>query len=740
MSRRLFRIAGWSCLGLALLVTGYLLMNTTFMMYDDEGFVLISLRNYLAGLRLYNDVFSQYGPWPYVYHQIIITLGGHVPLTHTLGRAITLGHWTAMALLCGGVAWRLTRSQLAAGAASILSFTLTWQMVAEPSHPGSHIALLVALAGLLAALLPDTRRPVAVYAGLGIIIALLMLTKINVGLLLAAGVGGFILQHTAWPTRGRGVAWLGAAGLLALPWVLLGKQLPQGWVLIFAVQFTLSAAGLLWLDRRSAATDRLAPRAWRVVPLAVLVTLGVVCGWVLARGTTLDALVQTVLLSPLRMPARFTVSVLWMPETWVLAATGGLLVARAGWEIRRRGELSGATTWLVAGMRLVVFLFFLRYLADWAGYLGVYHFMADCLPLLPVFLVPLGAPWSERARLARWGVAWIALPQVLHAFPVAGSQLGWATFLGVPLLVAGWWEAGGVLRDRAGAAGRQLARASGLVLAVACLFLLGLVGYTGWERYVHSRPLDLPGAEDIRLDGSLRQSMRLITLNASIHADLLFSRQGMYSYNLWSGVPTPTAQNATHWFWLLDERQQREIITRLAATPRSAVITSTYLDDLLARFHVPVSGPLQDFVQQQYRPLFTYGGFVFNVPLASRAAVFGRYEALSLEAGERAAFPLVFRGNVRLHGRVAAIQLERINYPWDTGFDLLTRQTRAFVQPIDPAGRPAGESLPLPTSQPLDGLYRLSVFSPRLPPALSWQENALVVRDPAGRVLSESFY
>src|SRR4051812_11760919 len=167
MKPRFLRIALWSGLGCALLATGYLLMTTTFMLYDDEGFVLVSLRNYLAGLPLYDEVFSQYGPWPYVYHQVITTLGGHAPLTHTLGRAITLAHWVAMALLCGGGAWRLTRSQAAAAATAIITFGLTWQMVAEPSHPGSHISLLVALAGLLVTFLPDTKRPTAVYAGLG---------------------------------------------------------------------------------------------------------------------------------------------------------------------------------------------------------------------------------------------------------------------------------------------------------------------------------------------------------------------------------------------------------------------------------------------------------------------------------------------------------------------------------------------------------------------------------------------
>src|SRR6478736_383198 len=215
MSGRPVRFALWSALATVLAVIGYLLINTTLMPYDDEGFLLISLRNYLAGLRLYDDVFSQYGPWPYVYHQILTTLGGNAPLTHTLGRAITLFHWVAMALLCGLITWRLVRRQLAALAASVFVFTLTWQMTSEPSHPGSHISLLVALAGTAVVFLPGARRPAWLYAGLGVLIGLLLLTKVNVGLLLAAGAGCFVLRYTEWPAAWRKTAWLGPVGVLA---------------------------------------------------------------------------------------------------------------------------------------------------------------------------------------------------------------------------------------------------------------------------------------------------------------------------------------------------------------------------------------------------------------------------------------------------------------------------------------------------------------------------------------------
>lgn len=740
MNHRFLRIALWSGLGVLLAVTGYLVMNTTFMPYDDEGFVLISLRNYLSGLRLYDDVFSQYGPWPYVYHQLIMTAAGHAELTHTFGRTITLLHWVAMCLLTGGLAWRLTRSHVAAGVTALLVFGLTWQTIAEPSHPGSLIGLLVAAAALLISTLPGAARPARAYAGLGLITGLLLLTKINVGLLLAAGVGGFALQHTAWPRPWHRLAWLGALGVLALPWVLLGRQLHLPWAMVLAGQFTLAAAGLLWLTPSPPASSRLAARAWPAAVVAALGAITVIVGVVLLRGTTFTALVQTVLVNPLRMPARFIVRTPWYAESLVLAALGTVAVARAGWEIRRSRTLSAATRWLVAALRGVALGWLVLHVNEWPSYFGIFHFAANCLPLLSVCLVPLGSFTTDKDRLALWGVAWIALPQVLHVFPVAGSQLAWATFLVVPLLVAGWWDLGRALPALLPAAGRRLASAGGWLLVFSAVFILGLLAHTGWSRYTTSRPLDLPGAEDIRIDGAGRQALRLLTLNATIQADLLITRQGMYSFNLWSGVPTPTAQNATHWFWLLDDQAQREIIARLAATPRSALIVSHSLDTFIAERHIPATGPLQDFIAAHYQPLFRYGDFTFNVPTGSQAVPFGRYELQHSETNAPAVLPLLFRTNVLIDGAPLQVRLEPIGHGMPMGPELLTAQTHVIFEPIDREGRTLGAAIPAPVRHSLRGLYRLTILAPPLPPDLPWQDYALVIRGPDGQLLSESVY
>ncbi len=735
MKRLSVKIVLWLALAGALAVTGFWQINTTFMGYDDEGFALISLHNYLAGQRLYDDVFSQYGPWPYVYHQLVTTLGGNAPLTHALGRAITLAHWVTMALLCGAIAWRLTRSHFAAMVSALLSFGLTWQMISEPSHPGSHISLLVALAGFLITCVPDARRPSLVYASLGVLIAMLLLTKINVGLLLAAGTGCFLLRCLAWPGRWSQLGWIGTAGLLTLPWVLMGGQLHRSWVLLFCIQFTLAAASLLWLTPPGSLANRPEPRSWWVAPPAVFAALALICGWIMARGTTFHALLETVVINPVRMPGKFVVGLAWFSEAWPLTALSAGLSLAAGWQIRQGRPLAPTLVGSVVAIRALVLGIFLARSYAWPTYDGVFHFIGDCLPLLPLFLIPLQAR-PAREQLMRWGVACVALPQVLHAFPVAGSQLGWATFLVVPLLVAGLWDAAAVLPQLARVHGRRLVQAGAIPLAAASFLQLGILAQAGGQRYFAARPLGLPGTTGMRLNGAARQATRLLALNASIHADLLFSRQGMYSHNLWSGVPTPTAQNATHWFWLLNERQQQEIMTRLQATPRTALITNPYLDSLLVQLQVPVTGPLQDFVQRHYRPLFEYGGFVFNVPQDSAAVVFGRCELF--QSGDPKLPPLLFRTNVRLDGRPESIRLETIKTPWEESPELLINRSLVLAEPIDRNGQSLGAPIRLPGTEALRGLYRVSVYCPPLPPAFPWQNSALVIRDAAGAELSES--
>lgn len=729
----------WVMLGAALLATAYLLINTTFMLYDDEGYVLITYQKFIAGERLYQDVFSQYGPWPYLYHLLVSRIL-HSPVTHMLGRNLTAVHWVLGAVFCGFITHQLTRNRLAAIFTTLVTFALLWQMTSEPAHPGGLIALMLAATTFATIRLYQKSSWTLLGVTLGLASALLLLTKINIGLFFIAGAGCAVLRLTAWSPRVRKASSrLAAAGLLLVPWGLMGPRLGEPWVLIFALQFTMAAAGLLWLaSSRSPATADLPTKTWRGSAGVFLTTIAGIIIIMAARGTSPASIWRAVFIEPMQHPASFMVGLRWPQMIWLVSVVGVLLVIRAGWELRTHGRISGPTRLVVIVVRLGVLLVFVWQAAMWPTLQGVSTFLIYSLPLLPIFLIPLEQKKDGNRAILFW-LASLALPQILHAYPVAGSQMGWGSFLLVPLFVAGLHEAWLALGGHFPRAPRQLPVVAWTLTLLVGVAQLGLLAQTGWQRYHDAKPINLPGAGDIRPGDTARLTLRMMTMNAQIHSDVLFSYPGMYSYNLWSGVPTPTNQNATHWFWLLNDSAQEQIIKVLNATPRSAVICNFGFDDYFKQNHVPSHGPLRELLDTAYRPLFRYGYFQFLVPNSSQAVPFGLAELLVPAADETPAdYPALLRTNIVLNGRLSALQLQDINTPWTVREAYSPPEAKILLQPITSQGRTLGPAVELSLMQEVHGLYRVEIYTRRQPDLSRPDSLVLVGLDAAGAVLSES--
>src|SRR5262245_39746252 len=58
---------------------------TFFAEYDDEGYVLISLKLFREGRALYNAVYSQYGPFYYEFMDALLSVL-HLNVSHDVGR------------------------------------------------------------------------------------------------------------------------------------------------------------------------------------------------------------------------------------------------------------------------------------------------------------------------------------------------------------------------------------------------------------------------------------------------------------------------------------------------------------------------------------------------------------------------------------------------------------------------------------------------------------------------------
>ena len=81
--------------------------------------------------------------------------------------------------------------------------------------------------------------------------------------------------------------------------------------------------------------------------------------------------------------------------------------------------------------------------------------------------------------------------QCLQAYPVAGSQAYWGTFLWVPLLISGGEEAVRHLAERAPAWRRALWGMAGLALTATAVASVGPLAVDGAERYHRDQRLDL---------------------------------------------------------------------------------------------------------------------------------------------------------------------------------------------------------------------------------------------------------
>jgi hypothetical protein len=722
---RAWRAAGLAAIVAVLAVIGWRLMATTFMIHDDEGYVLISLRNFSEHGRLYDGVFTQYGPVPFLYYDVLHRLLD-LPVGSLLGRLAATAHWLSAALAAGLLAWRLTQRYWTAAVTLVTTFGYLWQMTWEPVHPGGLIAVIIAiaLAGTVTAWTAGRVR--LALALLGAAGAALVFIKINVGLLWCCAVGAALLLNLdePWRTRGR---WLAAAGLALLPYVLMRPLLGEPWV--WKLALTFAATGVTLCLPVETPNAPLRVRDWGVVAGAFLLTGLLVIALTLTHGTSATALWQGVVLDPLRHPVNFHLGFTWLNFTWAAlaasVATTALWWQRPAWRDRLRDG--------VAGLRLLGFAAFLWHWSDWVSIEGLGTLVRLGLPLLPLYVLPL-AP-DARGATIRQLAALVAAAQVLHTYPVAGSQMAWGSFLLVPLLLQGVVEAAVHAAHRFGW--------PRLTTVVAALALAG-AGAQGWlladqagQRWRAAEPLNIAGVEFLRPQENVRYALRIVTANARLHADVLFSRPGMFGFNLWTGVPTPTLRNATHWFWLLSPAEQQAIIDRLDRAQRPVVISSRPLLDLLRNeIGVTVAGPLHEYINQHYRPLFTVTGYEFLVPKASPAVPF--FVAQNFRAPDA---PAMIAVNLATEtaAEVVQIVLRDVRQPAQPLASWDRRNSQVTLQTIDAQGRPAGAAAIAPWPLRFAGQQQLRLYHRSSLPA-DRPELELVFLDAQGHAVFEACY
>lgn len=597
----------------ALTMAAGLMLYSAFMFYDDEGYMLTSIRNFVAHGHLYGVVFTQYGPFPYVLYSGLHLLG--LPLTHDAGRAVTLLAWAGAATSLAWLVWRVTKHSACMLVTLAGVFVYLWIMISEPTHPGGLIELITALMAVFGcyALQRDRWTTWAAVTGAGC--AILALTKINVGAFATLSGVAFLLLNARHDRVRRIAPWLVGAGLLALPFGLMHSLLGEPWVRAYALIFAFAAVPVAVTATRGA-TGQTGAKTWLAAVAAGSTVILIVLGVVFARGTTPLQLLDGVLLEPLRHPGRFSFSFTWPPAATVIAALsfGSLLFALYALRLSKPRRITIDT--VIVALRIVTALGYATTLWQFPGISPDHWVFSYSVSTLWFFLWPLTGEDREAIAARTW-LGLLFLGQWLHAYPVPGSQIAWGTLLAIPLVVIGTWEGAVWLAERHGRT-FNFRRAQSIDLTLT-MMVTGLAVLTGNElvkiggRYLPSRPLMLKGATMVRLPDSATALYRVLVWNAEAHADMVFSLPGMFSLNLWSSLPTPTMANVTHWFSLLNGGQQQAIIDELKAHPRACVVVQSGHLKFLREHGLTASGPLYDYVMNEFEPAFTIDDFEFRV-------------------------------------------------------------------------------------------------------------------------------
>jgi hypothetical protein len=716
---------------------GYWMLFSNLALYDDEGYILISAREYFAHGGLYEFVYSQYGPAFFVLADGFQHLTGS-PLDHTSARLLTLGLWLGAAGCCAALVQRQTASRALAGFTLTATFLYLYFITDEPFHPGSLIIFVLALSVWVITELIDRGRlagAVAVAGGTG---ALLVLTKINVGVFYIAGLGAWAVLQTVAPRVRRTAGILVVVTLVLLAGALMHTLWRESWVQVYLVLFATGALTLV-MALRPAALLKARHAALFIAVGASTALLILSAVWL--RGTSFAGLVDGVLLGPLRHPGNYSYPVDWRPGSLALAGVSLLLAVAHPW-IRRRFSEDAADRMVIVlrWVQAAALLAGIALLMDFRAVGAIFSYVA---PLIWIWVVPLhGAPNPRPTQACRGLLAFVLLLQYLHAYPIGGSQESWATFLFMPLVALGLGEirtwspvrpAGSTVSPR-----RWTVLVS--VILSGCILKAGWTAVTVHQRYAARSDLGLPGAEKLHLPESLASAYRLLALNAAVHADQLFSLPGMFSFNLWTDLPTPTRKNTTLWFTLLNDGEQSAIIRSIERSSRPCLIVQESLVQLMQAGNVPIRGILCDYLQRHFTTAFRTEGFAFLVRNGRTIAPLGLAQLTERATPTSAQNQPDTQLSVCLASDgvpIAAIETCDLSAATTPTLTLNSANTSATLVAINSANQPMGT--PGNASWPLrfNGLARLSLQFNRHGAALAPAGTVFHLQDAQGRVLGE---
>lgn len=581
----------------ASLCYGFYDLFSTFSQYDDEGFWLIATRLFQQGHVLYDDIFIPYGPVSIAVKELLHDVM-HVPLTNSAVRFVSLFYWVMLSAIGGLSTYRITDSAWWALVSYGIVFALMRVFTNEPGHPQELVACFAALIPLMFCITKPSQAWLSWFTA-GALVALIIATKINIGIYCLAAVLVVIaaeLPRSSWRNALQIAAILCS---IIFPFMLMLPHMEQADCLPYAVicAATLSAAATALLSPGNVGSLSLRVCTVAIAGMAAALLLTLI--WMWANGSTLSALVESVLYfasglqhayffrhySTLQIGCAliaplFAALLVWMPSNRIrqYILVGGKLL------------FVGLTALAIAANEQANAHFILGWAGPWCWLCALQTRQAS-------------------VSVARKILALLAAWHLLLAYPIAGSQLYFGTFLVVVSAIVCFSDVVDFVASNANRYGvehrRFLSTAPAVALAGLVLLFITAKTLSLQQQYAALEPLNIQGTRFIKLAPERVKFYQYVVAEMR-QADVGFTSSGFNSLYFWSGVLMPAPVVVQHDLRLSSEQDRRAVMQGLVAANNPLVLLRQSAYGI-----TPPKIDLTDWIKSEFEVYRRYQGYAF---------------------------------------------------------------------------------------------------------------------------------
>jgi hypothetical protein len=626
---KVIAIAAYAVVTIGALIAGYFALFTQFAPYDDEGTLLVTLNGFAHGHALYNEIYTPYGPFYYELFGGLLALFGH-DITTDISRTAVLIMWVGMSLVSGLTAQRLTGRLELGLTGMIAAFATLFVLAGEPMHPQVLCVVLIGAFTALAVFGPGGRSRVIWTGGAaGEILAALVLTKLNLGILAVAATV-IAAAVTVGPLANRGwIRWPITVIALLFPLALTGQDLDLEWVRNLTAMEILAMAAILvaaWSIRPPRdEEDSLTPRWVLGAVIGFAVAFVVIMLAIVLDGSTLSEAYEGMVTEAARVRE---VNMTEFPNPaaavdWALAAVAAAAITV--WARWGGGEKPSIWPGLLRAAAGLVIWFSIAKIkpVGLSPSVGNPDSLAAVLAWVAV-LPPGGVVRWPYERFLRVLLPALAVAETLQVYPVAGSQMGIAAFVYVPVGALCLADALTCLRRWSEARGGLAVQRLGVIVsivaaALAVDFAINSVArpaVNGAIDYHHQKSLDLPGASALRLPPEEAEHYeRLIALLHENNCTTFVGYPNIDSFYLWAEIEPPLPYAPGAWVNAMDSERQQTVVDELKSSPRPCLIRSDARAENWLRGHPAPERPLANYVLNDFEPVEEVGEFQFELPI-----------------------------------------------------------------------------------------------------------------------------